>query len=125
MQLDDKPTTLNFPNAINQSSGQARGRKLMQLSMKAAQEHLVLMPSFPFFLYFYPTLQVTDDLAHLTKRPNSTSNMKKEKNGLFFSENFIQYCEAACQEQYDENIFLYFIKKCIVRKNNKIVWTNL
>jgi hypothetical protein len=125
MQLDDKPTTLNFPNAINQSSGQARGRKLMQLSMKAAQEHLVLMPSFPFFLYFYPTLQVIDDLAHLTKRPNSISNMKKEKNGLFFSENFIQYCEAACQEQYDENIFLYFIKKCIVRKNNKIVWTNL
>jgi hypothetical protein len=125
MQLDDKPTTLNFPNAINQSSGQARGRKLMQLSMKAAQEHLVLMPSFPFFLYFYPTLQVIDDLAHLTKRPNSISNMKKEKNGLFFSENFIQYCEAACQEQYDENIFLYFIKKCIVRKKIIIVWTNL
>jgi hypothetical protein len=125
MQLDDKPTTLNFPNAINQSSGQARGRKLMQLSMKAAQEHLVLMPSFPFFLYFYPTLQVIDDLAHLTKRPNSISNMKKEKNGLFFSENFIQYCEAACQEQYDENIFLYFIKKCIVRKKKIIVWTNL
>jgi hypothetical protein len=125
MQLDDKPTTLNFPNAINQSSGQAHGRKLMQLSMKAAQEHLVLMPSFPFFLYFYPTLQVIDDLAHLTKRPNSISNMKKEKNGLFFSENFIQYCEAACQEQYDENIFLYFIKKCIVRKKIIIVWTNL
>jgi hypothetical protein len=97
----------------------------MQLSMKAAQEHLVLMPSFPFFLYFYPTLQVIDDLAHLTKRPNSISNMKKEKNGLFFSENFIQYCEAACQEQYDENIFLYFIKKCIVRKKIIIVWTNL
>jgi hypothetical protein len=116
MQLDDKPTTLNFPNAINQSSGQARGRKLMQLSMKAAQEHLVLMPSFPFFLYFYPTLQVIDDLAHLTERPNSTSNMKKEKNGLFFSENFIQYCEAACQEQYDENIFLYFHKKMYCKK---------